>query len=86
MAFIRPPEVEGGEQATASVAYGWESEMGAVSEVLAELVLCTMPVRSTQIGGAVTRADDMECYYVLVEYSLVVASIFSFRTMGQWEH
>ena len=29
---------------------------------------------------------DMECWYVMVEYSLVVASIFSFRTMGQWEH
>ena len=24
----------------------------------------------------------MECWYVMVEYSLVVASIFSFRTMG----
>ena len=29
---------------------------------------------------------DIECWYVVVEYSLVVASIFSFRTMGQWEH
>ena len=28
----------------------------------------------------------MECWYVMVEYSLVVASIFSFRTMGQWGH
>ena len=28
----------------------------------------------------------MECWYVIVEYSLVVASIFSFRTMGQWEN
>ena len=26
----------------------------------------------------------MECWYVMVEYSLVVASIFSFRTLGQW--
>ena len=30
--------------------------------------------------------NDMECWYVMVEYSLVVASIFSFKTMGQWEH
>ena len=22
----------------------------------------------------------------MVEYSLVVASVFSFKTMGQWEH
>ena len=29
---------------------------------------------------------DMECWYVMVEHSLVVASIFSFRTIGQWEH
>ena len=34
--FIRPPQVEGGERATASLAYGWESEIVAVSEVLAE--------------------------------------------------
>ena len=31
-------------------------------------------------------STDMECWYVVVEYSSVVASIFSFWTMGQWEH
>ena len=28
----------------------------------------------------------MECWYVLWSIVLVVVSIFSFRTMGQWEH
>ena len=57
VAFIRPPEVEGGERATASLAYGWESEIGAVSEVLAEPALCKTPGRSTRIRGVVTRAE-----------------------------
>ena len=57
MAFIRPPEVEGGERATASLAYGWDSELGAISEVLAEPAPCKTPVRSTRIRGAVTRAE-----------------------------
>ena len=46
-----------GERATASLAYGWEFEIGAVSEVLAELAPCEMLVRSTRIRGAVTRAE-----------------------------
>ena len=57
VAFVRPPKVEGGERATASLAYGWESEIGAISEVLAEPAPCEMPVRSTQIRGAFTRAE-----------------------------
>ena len=57
VAFIRPPRVEGGERATASLAYGWESEIGAISEVLAEPAPCKMPVRSTRIRGVVTRAE-----------------------------
>ena len=56
-AFIWPSDIERGERATAPLAYGWESEIGAVSEVLAEPAPCKMPVRSTQIRGAVTRAE-----------------------------
>ena len=63
---------------------------------------CTAPIELPDVGpgdapkgtslgpgsgmNAVFTAYDMECWYVMVEYSLVVASIFSFRTMGQWEH
>ena len=54
MAFIQSPEVKGGERATASLADGWESEIGAISEVLAELAPCERPVRSTRIRGVVT--------------------------------
>ena len=57
VAFIRPPKVEGGERATVSLAYKWEYGIVAVSEVLAEPVPCEMPVRSTQIRGAVARAE-----------------------------
>ena len=57
VAFIRPPEVEGGERATASLAYGWESEIGAISEILAEPMPCEMTVRSTRIRGAITRVE-----------------------------
>ena len=57
VAFIRPSDIERGERATASLAYGWEFGIVAISEVLAEPAPCKTLVRSTRIRGVVTGAE-----------------------------
>ena len=62
---------------------------GIGGDEVASLWAATVSKRQQEVQDASLardRTSDMECWYVMVEYSLVIASIFSFRTMGQWEH
>ena len=62
------------ENAIGFVHYSFIDDTGVMAMIMMDICDCH------------TSSVDMECWYVMVEYSLVVASIFSFRTMGQWGH
>ena len=65
---------------------------GHVLPAMCSLVYCFMlqamigivnhGLTKTNTYTTISIIADMECWYVMVEYSLVVTSIFSFRTMG----